>query len=529
MEEQSRSIGAAVELKLLHEHSQLLSEVKSPISAAQLSRAVSSIRLSLSRNTLQELLPLPKIVQHLRLLQEFFLLGRGEFASTLIIEADSHASIQDIQSSHHRKAPRNAAGVLPKEGELNAVLARTWSILSAMDEDGLDEDLELAQDLLRLNLPPQPQDLPVSPSEHSSDHQSNGKLFNDVLFSAPCVLTMQLPAPFDLFLSKSEVDVYTDINAYLIALRRAQLRLANLWKQTPLRRDHPHPLGPPASNLPYGQQTLRTRQERRRSRDNAMRKVWATCGAALFLVSEITSFFEGEIIQDSWQHFCRWITQSTESPSETSSSLRPASSTSNTRSSLPRFAGQELSSSFTTQASITSLPQHKSTAPHDPETISTAHRTFLATLISSLLLADAKFTSELRALVTHIDGLIAYVTRLQAIQQSLDLEADEGVVDALTDYEKEERNTLLEIDRGRKRLDGGMKGVVGRLRELDAERMGRGAGFGITSMGKAQEVDSRDGGIQYEAWRGGGLDRLLMKLDFGSVTVEDQDSSVELL
>ncbi|KAL9089438.1 MAG: hypothetical protein Q9165_005759 [Trypethelium subeluteriae] len=437
--------------------------------------------------------------------------------------------MQDTQSFHRRIAPRNATGVLPREGELNAVLARTWSILLAMDEDGLDEDLELAQDLLRLNIPLEPQAGPASPSEHGSEYQRNGRLFNDVLFSAPCVLTMQLPAPFDLFLSQSEVDVYTDINAFLIALRRAQLRLADLWKQTLLRRDHPHPLGPPISNSPYGQQTLRIRRERGYSRNTAMRKVWATCGAALFLVSEITSYFEGEIIQDSWQHFCRWITQSTESPSGTSSSLRPASSASHSRSSLPRSAGQKLSSSFTTEASITSPPEHNVTAPHDPESISTAHRTFLDTLVSSLLLVDAKFTSELRALVAHIDGLIAYVTRLQVIQHNLDLEADEGVVDALTDYGKEERNTLLEIDRGRKRLDGSMKGVVGRLRELDTERMGRGAGSGITSMGKAQEGDSRNGGVQYEAWRGGGLDRLLMKLDFGSVVVDNQDSSMGLL
>jgi len=69
------------ELELLPIHLRFLSELVVPLSMAALFRAISSIRLSLSRNTLQQLLPLPKVIQILEILREFFLLGRGEFAS----------------------------------------------------------------------------------------------------------------------------------------------------------------------------------------------------------------------------------------------------------------------------------------------------------------------------------------------------------------------------------------------------------------------------------------------------------------
>ena len=525
-ENQSRGLGTASELKLLPEHLRLLSNVKPPVSVTQLSRAIASIRLSLSRNTLQELLPLPKIVQFLRVLQQFFLLGHGEFASTLISEVDSRISTQNTTAGRSRRAPRNATEVLPKEGEVNAILARTWSILSSMtDEDSLDEDMELARDLIRLT--------PVSVSSNAAEdfngqalirERSYGNIFKDVLFSGSCILAMQIPAPFDLFLAQSELVVYTDINSYLIGLRRAQLRLAGLWKHTSLRRDHPAPLGPPQSSSSYGQNALRARRERGRKRRLTMRKVWATCGAALFLLSEITSYFEGEIVQESWQHFRKWITRSDESRPSSASSSQPSSAVSDATSSKPPTLKQQLASTFATQASIIPAPAQDA-VPHDPETISAAHRIFLATLVYSLLLNDANFTSKVRMLISNVDGLIAHIKRLEIVQQNLDLETDEGVIDALTDYNREEQETLLEMDRGRKRLDGSMKSVVGRLRELDRERIGGGAGLRPTETNT--EADVADVST-YQSWMGGGIDRLLMKLDFGRGMVEDEGIEMKM-
>ncbi|KAI9713445.1 MAG: hypothetical protein M1820_000827 [Bogoriella megaspora] len=484
------AVGTA-DLRLLPEHVNLMSEVSSPLSTTQLSRVVSSIRSSLSRNMLQELLPLPRIIQYLSVLHQFLLLGRGEFAATLIAEADSRGPITGPEFYSTRKPTRTLSAIVPKDGEVTAVLARTFSSLSATDyEDDLDEEMSLAQDHLRLTV-----------FAETAEEKDTDADFRDVLFSVPVTLGMRIPAPFDLFLAKPELEIYSDINSYLIALRRAHIRLANLWKQTSLRRDHPSPHGPPRSNTPYGQNSMKTRRERTRSRSLALRKIWATCGAALFLMSEITNYFEGEVVRDSWQHFRSWVAQGIQSRPSSSSSIKSTNSK-------------------TTSALNLSL--------HDPETISAAHRTFLDTLVSSLLLTDTRLTSKLRTLLTYIDALIAHFQRLQTIQSALDLEADEGVFDALTDYSREEREVSLEIDRSRKRLDEGMKDVVARFRELDAQRVGKGAVWGDGGARPKVTLGERERGNEtdaYRGWRGGGIDRLLMKLDFGRGMIEDDDDS----
>ncbi|GME21970.1 Spc97/Spc98 family protein [Neofusicoccum parvum] len=116
-------------------------------------------------------------------------------------------------------------------------------------------------------------------------------------------------------------------------------------------------------------------------------------------------------------------------------------------------------------------------------------------------------TSELELLPTHLGYL-------SSLQQNLDLERDEGVVDALANYEQEEKDVLLELDRARKRVDSDLRSLVGRLRELDKERVGTGLfGDGETIGG-------------FEPWKGGGVDRLLMKLDFGASANEDVDDEM---
>ncbi|KKY16315.1 putative spc97 spc98 family protein [Diplodia seriata] len=149
--------------------------------------------------------------------------------------------------------------------------------------------------------------------------------------------------------------------------------------------------------------------------------------------------------------------------------------------------------------------------PHDPEVLASAHRLFLRSLSYSLLLTDMPYTHALRSFLTHVDELIAFIDRLRTIQRNLDLERDEGVVDAFANYEQEEKDVLLELDRARKRVDSDLRSLVARLRELDKERVGTGL------FGDGESI----GG--FEPWKGGGVDRLLMKLDFGASANEEVD------
>ena len=505
-------LSRASELELLPVHLQHLSAVTAPISSAGLLEAVAAIRLSLSRNMLQHLLPLPKIIEILTLLQEFFLLGRGEFAVAFVTEANER-----IRSRHRipgralqSKVGQSLQGVLLKEGEITAVLARTWSVLSTLsgEEEHSDDGLDLAMDVIHLALHKSSNSRPATPGRAKGTIESLPKIsnvvFNDLLLSVPTSLTMDIRSPLDLFITNTDIDTYSSINAYLLAVRRAHLRLADLWRQSSIRREHPAPPAPQYSSTPSGKAILRARRQRTNARGREMRKVWATCGAAIFLLSESGAYFEGEVVQESWKHFREWIICPEQRPS---SPGRPQSSASAV---MPNRI-TELSPPDSPSVGFRRSATDSERSPHDPESLASAHRRFLDSITYSLLLTDFSFTRSLREFLTHVDELVAFVTRLQIIQQNLDLEED-GVVDDLANYAQEEKEVELELDRARKRVDSDLKSLVARLREIDAERVGSGSYSGQSTL----RSDS------YEPWRVGGVDRLLMKLDWGS-SADDED------
>ncbi|KAL1636372.1 hypothetical protein SLS58_009865 [Diplodia intermedia] len=462
-----------------------------------------------------ELELLPVHLRYLSGLQEFFLLGRGEFAVALIEESDER-----IRSRYRRpgqgKPGRGVQTMLVKEGEITAVLSRTWARLAALinDEEMSDENLDLARNLVHLSMSNPTSIRPSTPGRAREGADALPKLsnvvFNDLLLSIPTSLKLDVSPPLDLFLTSPEVDCYSTIHAYLLAVRRAHLRLTDLWRQSSIRKEHPTPMGPPLSNSPWGASELRKRRLRSNARTVSMRKVWATCGAAVFLLSEFVGYFEGEVVQESWKHFRQWVVAADSDNERPTSPSDSDNEDPHELSRQPTQHSMKQSQQLSRPATSTSMRESRRT-PHDPEVLASAHRLFLRSLSYSLLLTDMPYTHALRSFLTHVDELIAFIDRLRTIQRNLDLERDEGVVDALANYEQEEKDVLLELDRARKRVDSDLRSLVARLRELDKERVGTGL------FGDGESI----GG--FEPWKGGGVDRLLMKLDFGASANEEVD------
>ncbi|KAJ9623210.1 hypothetical protein H2203_006147 [Taxawa tesnikishii (nom. ined.)] len=303
--------------------------------------------------------------------------------------------------------------------------------------------------------------------------------FDDILFPVPTALTLNIRSPLDLFITRSDIMKYSSINAYLLAVRRAHVRLSNLWKLSSSRRD--------MSVVARSSSSIRRRT---RQRDIALRKVWATCSSAVFLLSETTVYLERGVIAGSWDHFYQWTLKGN----------------------MDDKLSRSVSDVHLNDTSGSGKRLQVLGTPHDPETLASAHRAFLEGLLYALMLTDVPYTTELRRFFTDIDQMIALFTRLQHVQRNLDLEQDEGVIDALNDYAEEEREVSLNLDRARKRVDSGMKNVVLRLRQLDHDRMGA----GMYSPASAMNGDA------CTPWKAGGIDRLLMKLDFGRMTTEDE-------
>ncbi|KAL3478594.1 gamma-tubulin complex component protein [Aspergillus californicus] len=488
------------------EHIKYLAGLKSPLPPSKLSSAVDSIRLSLSQSTLSKLLPLPKILEILSLLHDFLLLRRGEFAAALVSQAD--ARLQERQRRSETLASRNVVseslhGLALKDGDVATALTNTWVEMYSLqnEEDPVDDELDLARELVRLSIKPkEPGQKPGSPGESVAETSSVS--FDDLLFPSPTTLSVRVRPPLDLFLSASDISIYSKIHSYLLSIRRAQIRLGDMWKHTALRRSYPSPWGPPRSNSRFGKSKLQMGRTRETARLTQMRAIWATSSASLFVLSEIGSFFQGEVINGSWQHFREWI-EAGASDTASMAGSRPGTATS-------------AKTRITTDEGGESRSEATSSRRHDPESLTAAHRRYLFSLVQSLFINDRPFTRALRALLSNIDHFIALVVRLESIQRNMDLETDEGVVDALTDYASEEREVWQTLRAARADVERGINEVIARLRDIDDSRAEEGQMIFEPATNNVHGSWTVAQAESYVPCKPAGVDRLLMKLDFGT-------------
>ncbi|KAI1182619.1 Spc97/Spc98 family protein [Nemania serpens] len=516
----STDLGASGLGHLASQHLELAS-LSSPLNGAMFSRAITAIRYTLSRTTLQKLLPLDKVLETLKVLREFFLIGRGEFAIALTQQADEKIRVRWQQADTLAYEKRDTLGtIVVKEGEVATVLARTWAFLSSMQGQHADEDeaLELARDLLRLHVSKSTEAVtPAKGSDRARDKLLDAIVptpFGNLLFSVPVILTMQIQHPLDLFLTHSDLQIYTAVNSYLLSIRRAHLRLTDLWKITSLRRHHPPPPRAPYGNTRGGITMTKLLRERWSLRSSIMRSTWSTSSAAIFFLGETEAYLQVEVVEGMWSHFHDWITGTGEpARGEHSGGLPPSKESSD----------HPLITNPTSSATIRpDTGEASSSHPnHDPQTLSTAHRLYLGALTRRLLLTQPSFATPLYDLLVQIDTLVALVGRLHAVWAAADLEADEGVVDAFSNLEAEERDVRAQLRGVERRVKFGIEDVVGALRTLSLDE-----GFAAEMEGEDEEGEGgEEGGLEgdgdgngvgrYRPRRVGGIDRLLMKLDFG--------------
>ncbi|GKT47323.1 gamma-tubulin complex component 4 [Colletotrichum spaethianum] len=511
-----------------HLSSQLkeLSALTYPLNTASFSRAITSIRLTLSRTILLKLLPLTKVVEALQVLREFFLLGRGEFAMALTQQADEKLRSRWKRSDNLAYEKREGLGTFAvKEGEVAAVLAKTWAAMGLMQGQHADEDegLEIARELLRLSLtkskPAVPLKLEASVSRPTTKTLATTP-FRNLLLSVPVVLTMQIPSPLDMFLTPSDLQIYSTINSYLLSIRRAHIRLTELWKITSLRRHHPAPPGPPAGSTRVGRSKVVLLRERSTARSNALRSAWVTCSASLFFLSETEAYLQTEVVAGLWDGFQAWLTSSEKKDGQTTA---PAGVSSKAVSKPTSEVEEEedddddiwLAQSTTTKEATPKAADSNPT--HDPQSLATAHRAYLRALSTRLLLTFPSYTDPLYNLLTHTDHLVALTQRLHAVWTSMDLEADAGVVDAFVDLEIEEKEVRAAIRDVEKHVKDGIRDVIAALRALETDP----AAFADEEEGGEEGVLREEG--EYVPRRVGGVERLLMKLDLAGWFGERKD------
>jgi len=459
------------EVPLLFSHLKHLSALGHPISSVNLAAAIANIRSSLSQNVLQRLLPLADIQQVLNVMTDFFLLERGDFAVALIASADECLSARSNRVLDKPLQPDalRFGGIMIKEGEVTNVLNRTWTALAALqndDDDDVDEGLDLARDIIRLSI--KKHILPATTSFLSSAGpfpilEEVKTTFGDVLLATPISLTVSVSSPLDLFLGSAELEAYSMIHSYLLSVRRAHLHLTDLWKLSTLRRTKLSP-----ANGRVNSKLLEEERQRANKRSISMRSTWTLISSTAFFLTELGEYLQGEVVSSSWRHFSTWL-----QPPNVTSSSRPTS---------PRSTEGILSDELA-----------ETNASHDPQSVTIAHRAYLSALIHALILDDTVFTKLLKIMLTRLDHVAALVKRLSVVEQSAELGQS---------YATEQNDIMRSFGEVRVAVEADLHGLVRRLGEIDSQRLGGGPQF------NESEITS------FVPWQGGGLYRLLMKLDF---------------
>ena len=480
---------AAPELALLPNHLAHLSSLEFPLSSSSFSAAIGAIRLSLSQNALQKLLPMTKVLEMLQILKDFFLLERGEFAIALLTAANERL-VSRNKAGPKQSLANELASMTIKEGEVSAVLARTWTALTSyqsLDDEDVDEELEQARELIRLSI-----------KTVDADHTSKSSLvsFNDLLLPASTVLTLRVPSPLDLFLSPSDIDIYSHIHAYLLSIRRAHLRLSKLFLLSVLRRDHPSPKMPTSLDHDHAFNAMARMKARADHRARILRPIWATIASAAFFLAELGSFFQGEVVKSSWSTFHRWLVPTLAHHVRPEKESFMSSTGASERPNSPR----------TISSQSVSEPAMKPI--QDPETLMQGHKNYLASLKKALLLHDPTFSTALRRFMTSIDHMSALMHRLETVQRSLDSATQDGVSVMTNHLAAEESRLVLDLKASRSKVASGVQTLIEALRAIDA------ANAAERGYRRDQGLMQHDG---FVPWTGGGVDRLLLKLDYSNV------------
>ncbi|KAF3917923.1 hypothetical protein ABW20_dc0109320 [Dactylellina cionopaga] len=546
------------EKALLQEHLAILQDLKTPLSPALFQAAIGTIRDSLSRNTLQSLLPTEKIADVLHILREFYLLGRGEFAIGMVEQAEESVRKRLTRPALFKSKTGTSLGTITvKEGEVGNVLKRTWAALYLrQSEEENDDRLDRARDVLYLSL-------------HAKDGPAIGytpgtgpikvplivknldkTVFSDLLLGVPISLGFNLTWPLELFLTPQDLDIYQFLFHYLLSIRRAQMKLQGLWQA---RRN----TSVQGLATRENKEELKGKRQTLVRREQDQRMAWATANLCIFFLESLGIYFQGNVIDEGFGELegMMGIRQSNGGngadtvmpgspvagrfgssrpgsrrggpgtfgsvgpaarPRTPQSPKTPTMFSSPARKRLPFLESPKGIPASSKRPETPGTPrigtggemEDEKQKVTNPETMTLAHQKYLRYICQQTFITDTIFTNRLRTLLEMCEILVTHVTALIRANEVLDL------VDI--DDSMEMNNQLEELNRVCGEIRGVVGGLVKRLHEMDEERdkfeVARKKG---EKKVKGEGLRAAVGGFL----EGAGIDKLLMKLDFATLNL----------
>lgn len=196
------------ELHCARRHGRWLRTLEIPIDPRMLTKMVRRIRRSLSSTVLRSVLPATGAARLLDMLADRYLLRDGDFARALCERVDSD----------FRRPGSASDGQNLRDATVNAVLHRTLQQQRLASEQELRDERFGDLDVASLN-----------PRMQLADDKRR-VLFDDLVFGVPVRMVLPLTWPISLLLTEADVAAYDACFHLLLALRRAQGQLDDLWR-----------------------------------------------------------------------------------------------------------------------------------------------------------------------------------------------------------------------------------------------------------------------------------------------------------
>lgn len=282
--------------------------------------------------------------------------------------------------------------------------------------------------------------------------------FKDLLVGVPVTLNFHLSWPLELFLQPADLEVYDALFAYLISVRRTQIRLQGLWRS---RR-------PPVALSRKGP-AARAHREMLKRREQRERSVWAAASLAVFFLETVVEYWQGEVVEGAFADLMEVLGDGVEPEGDSDSDGEGADVWTGRRVDQPS-------------------QQDETKKQQDPESLMRAHQLYLSRLKRGVFMADPVFAPLLKRFLTTADSLVVAIEAVARKHQIADLQLGEEAVQGEMRQCEEVRRVLAKL--------------VARLGVMDEERDFFGVG------GEAER-------------EGGKIDRLLMRLDLGLLAGEE--------
>lgn len=203
------------ESEYIHLHDAILGRICLPIDPDYLQSTIIELQKSFSENVLTKAIPKSLFSSLLALIQGYCMLDDGYFALQLVTCVE-----QDFRSFRARDMGQLTDNVV------QAIFAKSLSkkSIARKDSESTDADLEeqnaVDDSIFSLTLA----------KTHNADSSIDHTSFKDLLFGLPIDMHISVGWPMDVLLLEEDITIYTDIFHYLIAIRRAQQLLQDLWR-----------------------------------------------------------------------------------------------------------------------------------------------------------------------------------------------------------------------------------------------------------------------------------------------------------